>query len=73
MTTPTDWKAEAEQWKNRINVQTATNKNLTDFTLFKLWEYNEYKLMDNGFWSFFQNNFKVFSADIFLKINAQHL
>jgi hypothetical protein len=47
MTTPTDWKAEEEQWRNRIDIQTATDKDLIDFTLYKLWEYNKYKLMDN--------------------------
>jgi hypothetical protein len=49
MTTPTtDWKAEEKRWKNGINVQTVTNEDLTDFILFKLWEYNNYKAMDNG-------------------------
>ena len=48
MTIPTDWKAEEEQWRNGINIQTATNKDLTDFILYKLWEYNKYKLIDNN-------------------------
>ena len=73
MTTPTDWKAEEERWRNGIDVQTATDKDLTDFTLYKLWEYNEYKLMDNDLWSFFQDNFETFSVDIFLKVPIQHL
>ena len=47
MTTPTDWKAEEEWWRNGIDVQMATDKDLTDFTLYKLWEYNKYKLIDN--------------------------
>ena len=73
MATPTDWKAEAERWKNRINVQTATDKELTDFILFKLLEYNEYKAMDDGLWSLFQDDFEVFSVDTFLRVHTQHL
>ena len=73
MATPTDWKAEAKRWRYGIDVQTATDKDFTDFTLFKLWEYNEYKSMDNGLWSFFQDDFEAFSVDIFLKVHAQHL
>ena len=46
----------------------ATEKDFTDFTLYKLWEYNEYKLMDNDLQSFFQDNFKIFNINIFLKI-----
>ena len=45
-----------------------TEKDLTDFTLYKLWEYNKYKLIDNDLWSFFQDNFKTFSVNIFLKV-----
>ena len=73
MATPTDWKAEEERWRNGINVQTATDKDLTDFTLFKLWEYNDFKAIDNGLWTLFQDDFKVFSVDIFLRVHAQHL
>ena len=51
----------------------ATNKDLTDFILYKLWEYNEYKLIDNDLWSFFQDNFETFSVDIFLKVPMQYL
>ena len=72
MATPTDWKAKAKQWRNGINIQTATNKDLTDFTLFKLQEYNKYKLINNGLWSFFQDNFEAFNVNIFLKVFAQH-
>ena len=50
----------------------ATNKDLIDFTLFKLWEYNEYKLINNGLWSLFEDDFEVFSVNIFLKVPAQH-
>ena len=46
----------------------ATNKNLTDFTQFKLWEYNKYKSINNGLWSFFLDNFEVFSINILLKV-----
>ena len=54
-----------EQWKNKIDVQMATDKKFIDFTLFKLWEYNKYKLMDNGLWPFFQDDFEMFGVDIF--------
>ena len=46
----------------------ATNKDFMDFTLFKLWEYNKYKLIDNGLQSFFQDNFEAFSIDMFLRV-----
>ena len=29
--------------------------------------------MDNDLWSFFQDNFKTFSVNIFLKVPMQHL
>ena len=48
MTTPTDWKAEEKQWRNGIDIQTATDEDLTDFIQFKLWEYNKHKAMDDG-------------------------
>ena len=73
MATPTDWKAEEERWRNGINVQTATDKDLTDFTLFKLWEYNDFKAMDDGLWTLFQDDFEMFSVDTFLRVHAQHL
>ena len=47
MATPIDWKTEAKQWRNGINVQTAADEDLTDFTLFKLWKYNTYKAINN--------------------------
>jgi hypothetical protein len=53
MATPTDWKAEKERWRNGIDVQMATYKDFTDFILFKLWDYNNYKAIDDGLWSFF--------------------
>ena len=43
-----------------------------DFILFKLWEYNKYKLMDNRLWSFFQDDFEVFSVDMFLRVYTQY-
>src|ERR1700722_11064267 len=73
MTTSIDWKAEEERWRNGINIQMATDKDLIDFILYKLWEYNKYKLIDNNLWSFFQDNFKAFSINIFLKVPIQHL
>ena len=73
MATPIDWKTEAKRWRNGINVQTATDEDLTDFTLFKLWEYNAYKAMDDRLWSFFQNDFKVFSVNTFSRVYRQHL
>ena len=73
MTTSTDWKAEEKRWRNGIDVQTATDEDLTDFTLFKLWEYNDFKAMDDGLWTLFQDNFKVFSVNIFLRVHMQHL
>ena len=48
MTTSTDWKAEEKRWRNGIDVQTVTNKDFTDFILFKLWEYNNCKAINNG-------------------------
>ena len=36
MTIPIDWKAEEERWRNGINIQTATDKDLIDFILYKL-------------------------------------
>ena len=73
MTTPTDQKAEEKQWRNRIDIQIVTNKELTDFTLFKLQEYNNYKAIDNRLQSFFQNDFKAFNIDILLKVYIKHL
>ena len=51
----------------------ATNKDLTDFILFKLWEYNNYKVINNRLQSSFQDNFKVFNINIFLKVYIKHL
>ena len=31
----------------------ATDKDLTDFILFKLWEYNDFEAMDDGLWTLF--------------------
>ena len=31
----------------------ATNKDFIDFILYKLWEYNKYKSIDNRLWFFF--------------------
>ena len=73
MAIPTDWKAEAKRWRYGINTQTATDEDLTDFIQFKLWEYNEFKTMDNRLWSFFQNDFKVFSVNTFLRVHKLHL
>ena len=73
MTTSTDWKAEEKRWRNGIDVQTATDEDLTDFTLFKLWEYNDCKAMDDGLWSFFQNDFETFSVDTLSKVHIKHL
>ena len=73
MAKPTDWKAEAKRWRHGINTQTATDEDLTDFIQFKLWEYNEFKTMDNRLWSFFQNDFKVFSVNTFLRVHKLHL
>ena len=50
-----------------------TSKDLTDFILFKLWEYNNYKAIDNRLWSSFQDDFKTFNINIFSKVNAQYL
>jgi hypothetical protein len=63
MATPTDWKAEEERWRNGINIQTATHKDFIDFILFKLWDYNDYKTIDNKLWSFFQEDFEMFSIN----------
>ena len=73
MTTPTDWKAEEKRWRNGIDAQTATDEDLTDFILFKLWEYNDCKAMDDGLWSFFQNDFEAFSVDTLSKVHIKHL
>ena len=48
-----DWKVEVERWRNGINVLKVTNKDLIDFILFKLWEYNDFKAIDNGLWTLF--------------------
>ena len=50
-----------------------TNEDLTDFILFKLWEYNDCKAIDDGLWTLFQDDFKVFSVNTFLKVYTQHL
>ena len=50
----------------------ATDKDLTDFTLFKPWEYNKYELIDNGLQAFFKDDFEVFSVNIFLKVPVQY-
>ena len=42
-----------KQWKNGINIKMVIDKDLTDFILYKLWEYNKYKLIDNRLWFFF--------------------
>ena len=36
ITTPIDWKVEEERWRNGINIQTVTDKDLIDFILYKL-------------------------------------
>ena len=46
----------------------ATDEDLTDFTLFKLWEYNNYKAIDNKFQSSFRDDFGIFSINIFLRV-----
>jgi hypothetical protein len=73
MTSTTDWKAEEERWRHGIDVEAATDKDISDFTLYKLWEYKEYKTMDIGLWSFFQDDFGKFDANMFSKIHAQRL
>jgi hypothetical protein len=73
MNSAPDWKAEAERWKQGVNLETATDKDITDFIMFKLWEYNEYKTMDVALWSFFQDDFEGFDVATFLRVHAQHL
>ena len=69
----TDWKAKEQKWENGIDPATATNKDLTDYLLFKLWQYKDNELMDVALWSIFGDDFVKFDPGIFLKINALHL
>jgi len=69
----TDWKAKEQKWENGIDPATATNKDLTDYLLFKLWQYKDNELMDVALWSIFGDDFVKFDPGIFLKINVLHL
>ncbi len=73
MTSDTDWKAEMERWRHGINVETATDEDIADFTIYKLWEYKEYETMDIALWSFFQDDFGKFDVNTFSRIHAQRL
>jgi hypothetical protein len=50
---PKNWSKEAEQWKNKINIQTATNNNITDYIQFKIWQYNNNNSINSALWDFF--------------------
>jgi hypothetical protein len=63
--TPKNWSEEAERWKNRIDIQTATDNNVTDYIQFKIWEYNNDNSVDSALWDFFQEDFEKFVMDIF--------
>src|ERR1700716_4236509 len=73
MTLDTDWQAEMERWRHGINVETATDEDIADFTIYKLWEYKEYETMDIALWSFFQDDFGKFDVNTFSRIHAQRL
>ena len=73
MTILTDWKAEAEQWKNRINAQTVTDDDVTDYIQFKIWEYNNDNSIDSALWDFFQEDFEEFVIDIFSQASTRTL
>jgi hypothetical protein len=36
MTSITDWEAEEERWRHGIDIETATDKDISDFMLYKL-------------------------------------
>ena len=65
MTIPTDQKAEVEQWKNRINIQTVTDDDVTDYIQFKIQKYNNNNSINSTLQDFFQEDFKKFIIDIF--------
>jgi hypothetical protein len=63
-----DWTVQGNQWKNGIDLATATNQDLEDFTQYKLWEYERDNLVDTQLWTDFADDFETFTIDIFLKI-----
>jgi len=69
----TDWTAKEIRWKDGIDVNTAAAKDLTDYLLFKVWQYKENEVTDEGLWSIFGDDFKDFDPGIFSKISPINL
>ena len=69
-----DWTEEEERWAFGIeNVISASTKDLTDYLLFKLWQYEDNKLMDYALWEFYKEDFQYFDPGIFGRINGMQL
>ena len=69
----TDWTAKEIRWRDGIDVNIAAAKDLTDYLLFKVWQYKENEVTDEGLWSIFGDNFKDFDPGIFSKISLINL
>ena len=59
--------------QNRINIQTATDDDVTDYIQFKIWQYNNDNSVDSALWDFFQEDFEEFVMDTFSKASTRTL
>jgi hypothetical protein len=53
MAIPTDWKAEAERWKDGINIEEANASNIKDYIQYRLWQYKNENIVNNDLWDYF--------------------
>ena len=43
-----DWKAEAEQWKDGINIEEVNTSDVKDYVQYRLWQYENENTVDNN-------------------------
>ncbi|KAI1004023.1 hypothetical protein K3495_g4187 [Podosphaera aphanis] len=68
-----DWRTEEQKLENRINLSIASPADLTSYTRFKTYYYENEDVMDSNLWDLFQDYFKDFTISKFSQIKLRAL
>ena len=65
-----DWKERIAKYSYGIDLETATNVNLTEYVETKMHLYTQDNLTDSSLWTVFQEDFKDFTPELFTRVRS---